>query len=96
MRTPDGQSYRLIALPAVASPHQSTDGRVLATSYVNFLFINGALLVPQYGDAADHRALEILRPLAGDREVIGLSARTIIYGNGSLHCCAMNLPAALS
>lgn len=95
LRTAAGQPYRLIALPAVAGAHRNEDGDTLATSYVNFLFVNGALIIPSYGDAADHRAMDILRPLVPDRELISLSARTIIHGNGSIHCCAMNLPAAL-
>jgi len=72
------------------------EGDSLATSYANFLFINHAVLVPHYGDAADHRALDILRPLLPEHELISLSARTIVQGNGSLHCCAMNLPAPLA
>lgn len=94
LRDRDGQNYRLIALPAVTTPHRM-DGRVLATSYANFLFINNALLLPNYGDAADHRARDILQPLVGERKIIDLSARIIVRENGSIHCCAMNLPAAL-
>lgn len=94
-RTHSGEPYQLIALPAVSGHHYNDDGQILPTSYANFLFINDALLVPQYGDAADHRVLEILRPLVAERQVVGLSAREIVMGNGSLHCCAMNLPAAL-
>ncbi|GAB4180816.1 MAG: agmatine deiminase family protein [Wenzhouxiangellaceae bacterium] len=94
MRQPDGKPYRLVALPRVTTP-VSDAGRELPASYANFLFINGALLVPAYGDPADQRALEVLQPLAPDRQLISVPAQAILHGNGSLHCCAMNLPAAL-
>lgn len=96
LRTRNGQSYQLVALPAVSGTHVNEDGDTLATSYANFLFINQAVLVPNYGDAADHRALDILRPLLPGHELISLNARTIVQGNGSIHCCAMNLPAPLA
>ena len=96
LRNHQGMPFQLIALPAVSGHHYGAEKQILPTSYANFLFVNNALLVPQYGDAADRRVLDILKPLASDRQVIGLSAREIVLGNGSLHCCAMNLPAALN
>ena len=51
LRTRDGQPYRLFPLPW-AQPIVDEDRR-LAASYANFLIINGAVLMPAYGDAAD-------------------------------------------
>ena len=70
-------------------------GERLAASYVNFYFINGAALVPQFGDGneeSDRRALETLRALLPDREVIGIDARAILLGGGNIHCITQQIP----
>ena len=53
LRTADGKPYRLFPLPW-AQPVLDA-GRRLAASYANFLIINGAVLMPAYGDPADDR-----------------------------------------
>ena len=70
-------------------------GERLAASYVNFYFINGAALVPQFGgenEESDKRALEILSELCPDREVIGIDARAILLGGGNIHCITQQIP----
>ncbi len=91
LQTEDGQPYRLLALPW-ARPIHAADGRRLAASYANFLIINGAVLVPAYGDPADAQAIQVLRPAFPDRDVIGVDARPYIEQNGSVHCLTMQLP----
>ena len=74
-------------------------GRRLPATYANFVFLNGALIVPTYADPADPRdpnraadelALSRLRAACADREVVGVNARVFIRQNGSLHCSCMN------
>jgi agmatine deiminase len=70
-------------------------GERLAASYVNFYFINGAALVPQFGgenEDSDRRALEILRGLCPDRVIIGIDARSILLGGGNIHCITQQIP----
>ena len=51
------------------------------------LIINGAVLVPQFGDrAADERACAILRELMPDRVIRGLPSLDLVGGLGSFHC----------
>jgi agmatine deiminase len=68
------------------------DGTRLPPTYANFYFVNGAVLVPQYGDPQDQRALEILQKVFSDRQVIGLPSRFIITGGGSFHCLTQQQP----
>ena len=71
------------------------EGERLAASYVNFYFINGAALVPQFGGEnkeSDERALKILKELCPDREVIGIDARAILLGGGNIHCITQQIP----
>ncbi len=70
-------------------------GERLAASYVNFYFINGAALVPQFGGdnaESDKRAIEILQKLCPDREIIGIPARDILLGGGNIHCITQQIP----
>jgi len=91
-RTPGGQPYRLIELPLPAARRDEKGDRRPA-GYANFLILNGAVLVPTYGDPLDAIALERLGPCFPDREVIGIPCATLIRQGGSLHCATMQLPA---
>jgi len=91
LRTPDGQAYRLTPLPW-ARPIID-QGRRLAASYANYLVINGAVLVPAYGDVADAEAARRIGEAHPGREVLAIPCRPLIWQNGSLHCITMQLPA---
>ena len=91
-RRADGQQYRLVPLPLPKPIHDST-GRRLPAGYANFLIINGAVLVPIYGQSLDSLALERLRPCFPGREVLGIDCRALIGQYGSLHCVTMQIPA---
>ena len=71
------------------------DGRRLAASYANYLIINGAVLMPAYGDPADDAAAAVLAQAYPDREIVQVPCRALIWQNGSLHCITMQLPAGL-
>ena len=93
LRTRDGQPYRLFALPW---PQAVIDeNRRLAASYANFLIVNGAVLMPAYGDAADGEAQAVLAQAFPDREIVPVPCRPLIWQNGSLHCITMQLPQGL-
>ena len=65
-------------------------------SYANFLIINGAVLMPTYGDPADAQAQAVLAQAFPDREIIPVPCRPLIWQNGSLHCLTMQLPEGLA
>lgn len=93
LRTVDGHPYRLHPLPW-AQPVLD-EGRRLAASYANYLIINGAVLVPAYGDAADDEAARIIGEAHPGREIVQVPCRPLIWQNGSLHCITMQLPGGL-
>ncbi len=82
--------YRLIELPV-------PDGvdPTLPANYVNFLFVNGACLVPAYGIDADVEARDILQRALVERdiEVEGTPSAVMIEQYGGPHCASMHLPA---
>ena len=90
LRTKDGKPYRLFPLPW-AQPILD-EGRRLAASYANFLIVNGAVLMPAYGDEADAKAQAVLAEAFPDREIVPVPCRSLIWQNGSLHCITMQLP----
>lgn len=93
LRTADGKPYTLHALPW---PQPILDdGRRLAASYANYLIVNGAVLVPAYGDRADDEAARIIGVAHPGREIVRIPCRPLIWQNGSLHCVTMQLPAGL-
>ena len=90
LRTTDGKPYRLFPLPW-ARPIRDGERR-LAASYANFLIINGAVLMPAYGDDADGAAAAVLQQAFPGREIVAIPCRPLIWQNGSLHCITMQLP----
>ena len=88
-RTFAGQPYRLIPLPMADAAYDDEGNRLPAT-YANFLIINGAVLVPTYGNPLkDELALNQLRIAFPDREIVGVDCRILIEQHGSLHCVTM-------
>lgn len=93
LRTRDDAPYRLFPLPW-AQPVLD-NGRRLAASYANYLILNGAVLMPAYGDPADDAAAAVLAQAHPGREIVQVPCRPLIWQNGSLHCITMQLPAGL-
>jgi agmatine deiminase len=90
-RTEGGKPYTLVPLP-MADACFDDEGQRLPATYANFLIINGAVLVPTYNVKQDAEALEILRGVFPDRDVIGLDCLPLIWQHGSLHCITMQYP----
>ncbi len=67
---------------------------VLPASYVNFLIINGAVLVPTFGQKRrDTQAAGILGELFPDRQIIPINSLDIVKEGGSIHCISQQQPS---
>ena len=71
-------------------------GPSAGVSYANHYLANGAVIVPVAGDDADGQALEMLRALHPDREVVGVPGNTIALGGGGPHCITQQVPAGVA
>ena len=61
--------------------------KIKVSDYItNFYISNAGVLVPTFDCPQDEIALNLLGQLFTDRPVIGLSAKKIIWGQGSFHC----------
>jgi agmatine deiminase len=91
-RDQSGRGFNIVELP-MPKP-VSHDGQRLPATYMNFYFVNGALLVPTFGQGArDRQALSILQRHVPHREVIGVDCRALIWGLGAIHCFTQQQPA---
>ncbi len=64
-----------------------------APGYINYLPINGAVLVPQFGDTtADAAAKNLLAKLYPGRAIVQLNIDPIAAGGGGIHCVSKNMP----
>ena len=72
-------------------PRQAGDR--MAASYINFYIANGGVVAPVFNDPHDKPALETLRRLFPERQVVGVPAREILLGGGNIHCITQQQPA---
>jgi agmatine deiminase len=60
---------------------------------MNFYFVNGAVLVPTFGQASrDRRALAALQEVVPSRRVVGVDCRALVWGLGAIHCLTQQQP----
>lgn len=87
----DGR-FDLVSLPM---PHPVLIGKErLSASYLNFLVVNSAVIVPQFGqNDRDHRALEVLRECFPDRELVPFRCNELLLEGGAVHCLTQQQPA---
>jgi len=91
-RTLGGKPYDIVTLPMPRG--FSFQGQRVPASYVNYLVINGAVLVPQFRQPKrDRKAREIIGGCFPGREVIGIDCFELIWGLGTLHCISQQQPA---
>lgn len=70
------------------------DGEVSIASYMNFLIVNGGVILPQYGDENDALAIRQVQEMFPDRRVVGVMTREVAFGGGNIHCITQQQPAA--
>lgn len=89
----DGQPYTLVPLPIPEAIYDEAGERLPAT-YANFLIINGAVLMPVYGDSKyDRIAEEALKAVMPEHDIVTVNCRALIKQHGSLHCVTMQVPS---
>ncbi|MGJ8648902.1 MAG: agmatine deiminase family protein [Opitutaceae bacterium] len=90
--TSEGRPFASVQLP-LPEPIMA-DGEPLAASYMNYLVLNGAVLVPTYGQpTSDEQALEIIGDCFPGREIVGFDCCDIIHEGGAIHCMSQHQPA---
>jgi len=70
----------------------SLDGERLPNSYANFIFVNGAVIVPIFNCKQDKEALEIFKSSFPSREILAIDSTLLIEEGGGLHCASKQEP----
>ena len=81
-------------IDAVEGTIPREDGEISIASYMNFLIVNGAVILPQYGDKNDGLAVKQVSEMFPDREIVGVMTREVAFGGGNIHCITQQQPAA--
>jgi agmatine deiminase len=67
-------------------------GDKTAASYLNFLIVNGGIVLPVFNDPNDDVAREIVAGLFPERRVVTVPGREIVLGGGNVHCITQQQP----
>ncbi len=90
-RDPTGKPFEITCVP-MPEPIFFQGDR-LPASYVNYLVINGVVLVPTFSQPErDGRALEILGECFPGRTVHSIDCVDLVVGLGALHCISQQQP----
>ena len=71
----------------------------LIASYMNFLIVNGGVIVPQYGDENDALAVQQIQAAfdeawgEGAYKAVGVKTDQVVFGGGNIHCITQQEPA---
>ncbi|MFT3990437.1 MAG: agmatine deiminase family protein [Luteolibacter sp.] len=92
---PGGRPFEVVEIPLPAACEvPGWRLPVLPASYVNFLIVNGGVLVPTFRQGKnDDRALGMLRELFPGREITGIDCLDLVEEGGTLHCISQQQPA---
>ncbi|MDF1823713.1 MAG: agmatine deiminase family protein [Verrucomicrobiales bacterium] len=92
---PGGSKPEIVEIQMPA-PCLEPDWRLpfLPASYVNFLILNGAVLVPVFGQKeADNNAVGLIGELFPNREIIPINVIDLVKEGGAIHCITQQQPA---
>ncbi|GHH85230.1 porphyromonas-type peptidyl-arginine deiminase [Streptomyces sulfonofaciens] len=89
-----GRELRVVELPEPDPTRIGRRGRYFIASYANYYVVNGAVLLPRFGDpAGDQRAAALIRDLHPGRAVVQLEINTLAEGGGGIHCATKQQPS---
>lgn len=70
------------------------EGEISIASYMNFLIVNGGIILPQYGDVNDELAVKQVQAMFPERKVVGVMTSEVAFGGGNIHCITQQQPKA--
>jgi agmatine deiminase len=91
VRTADGRPLEIVTL---AEPEAiRSDDPDFVSSYVNYYVCNGAVIMPEFGDAhADAAARATLASLYPGRQMVQLNIDALGASGGGIHCATQQQP----
>ncbi len=90
-----GKPLQVVAIEAPGRIRPEFAGKNFAPGYINFYLANGALIMPEFGDAAaDANAKARYMELFPGRAIVQLNIDPIAAGGGGIHCTTQQEPLA--
>ncbi len=90
-RNARGESYQIVEMPMTAANVVGLDYK---GSYLNYYVGNEVVLIPEYRDANDSFAIEILSEMYPERKVVPIDVTALYQYGGMLHCITQQQPMA--
>lgn len=88
-----GRSLEVIELEEADPTQFDGDEYEKCLSYLNYLLVNGGLIMPEFGDkVADERAFNLLQQLFPDRKVVQVRLNALRKLGGGIHCATQQQP----
>jgi len=81
------------AVQASEAALRRCEGDRMAASYVNYYVGNDRVVFPLLDERHDDEAAELLQRCHPERTIVGVPAREILLGGGSIHCITREVPA---
>lgn len=92
----DAQGRKLDIIKIQQPPKATFEDQRLTLSYLNFYFVNGGIILPVFGGAAeetDRKAIQVLSETFPDRKIRTVDGMAIIREGGNVHCTTQQMPA---
>lgn len=96
--TIDAKGRKLEIIPIQQAPLTTYKDNRLTLSYLNFYLVNGGIILPVFGGAAeetDRLAEKVLCEVFPDRRIRTVNGMVIIREGGNVHCITQQMPAGL-
>ncbi|XWX01757.1 hypothetical protein V2A60_009786 [Cordyceps javanica] len=88
-----GRSLEVIEIEEADTTKFDGDEYETCLSYLNYLLVNGGLIMPKFGDqAADDGAFTLLQQLFPDRKVVQVQLDSLRKLGGGIHCATQQQP----
>ncbi len=94
MRDASGRPFRIETIPM--PPALFHEGTRLPASCANFYIVNGGVIMPTFGCAADSIARATLERVFPGRRVVEIPSTDLVWGLGAIHCLTQQHPAVQS
>ncbi|MFD1177604.1 agmatine/peptidylarginine deiminase [Paenibacillus puldeungensis] len=92
----DARGRKLEIIKIQQPPKAIFEDQRLTLSYLNFYFVNGGIILPVFGGAAeetDRKAIQVLSETFPDRKIRTVDGMAIIREGGNVHCTTQQMPA---
>lgn len=92
----DAKGRPIQVIPVQQPPMTSHKDSRLTLSYLNFYFVNGGIILPIFGGAAqetDRLAIQVLQETFPDRRIRSVNGMAVIREGGNVHCTTQQVPA---